>query len=730
MADAADVKQLLLQIDANTQLLRSNLSQAEREIADFQRKAEGSVAKTDRAFDSLGGSLKSLGAAMGPIKTAFAGLAAGIIGVGIAGAARNYLSLADQAKEMSTQLKLATADFGSFAQAQQDVQRIAAATRNGLAPTADLYATFARNSAELGRNQQDAARATETFAKALKIGGAGAAEAASATLQFSQALASGVLRGDEFNSIAEASPRILKLLADSLDVPVGKLRQMAAEGKLTADVLYTALTDRKFTAGIDAEFKQLPTTFDEAMTAVHDAAVTAFGAFDRGGDFSSMISNFVTDGTHGFSSLTDSAEEFGIKARAQFDALGVAIHGAIGIVEELKNVLASVDGTMGGWPQKLAYYANYLNGPTLVGRMLTGNSVWQSSARKSEADQRRRLAGADLEAASSPVMRRLGAMFGTYDINTPLTADNLFPKATAFPQASSSTGGRRVIGRGRAAVDDLSKAMDEVLLKASNMDVELAKIGYGNADKIANDRAHSFYASLGIDPQGDLDALIKQIDETRDRQVQASQEVADDFQRRQSAAIRDVGNLYYDLFTGGTKSLWDDFKRMGFDAVAQVLAKWTVTKLFPGSGGSLTAGIGSLLGFADGGMIGGSGGPRSDSVLARVSPGEFIVNADATRKALPLLQAINDNRLPRFADGGLVTPALRLPRLPDIRGMGAQSGGPVVNQSFDLRGAVVTEKLYQDMQAMADQAAVRGAAGGAAMAQERIARAAGRRLGR
>src|SRR3546814_4191476 len=88
-----------------------------------------------------------------------------------------------------------------------------------------------RNGRELGITQDQAAKATETFAKTLKISGAGAAEASSATTQFSQALASGVLRGDEFNGIMESSPRLARLLADSLDVHVGSLRAMAEQGR-------------------------------------------------------------------------------------------------------------------------------------------------------------------------------------------------------------------------------------------------------------------------------------------------------------------------------------------------------------------------------------------------------------------------------------------------------------------------------------------------------------------
>src|SRR3546814_5986254 len=79
-----------------------------------------------------------------------------------------------------------------------------------------------------------------------------------------------------------SSDLLARLLADSLDVPVGSLRAMAEQGELTADKLLRALTDTKFTASIDAEFKQMPVTFDQAMTQVHNAAIVTFGAFDQG----------------------------------------------------------------------------------------------------------------------------------------------------------------------------------------------------------------------------------------------------------------------------------------------------------------------------------------------------------------------------------------------------------------------------------------------------------------
>jgi tape measure domain-containing protein len=289
-------------------------------------KLERQLAKADSVVDRRLGGMEGRA-------SQFAGRFSAALGaVSVAALAKEFLKLSDTAKQIDAQLRLATSGFGSFAQAQVDVQRLTAATRGELSSTASLYGNFVRASQESGRSQEEAARATETFAKALKIGGADANAAASATLQFSQALASGVLRGDEFNSIMEASPRIARLLADALGVPIGQLRKMAEAGQITRDVLFKALTGTKFTAGIDEEFKTLPVTFADAMQQVENSAVLTFGAFDRGGQFSTALATFVSDGSDGFKGLATDAEQLGVDIRATlaglYDAFNPLLEGA------------------------------------------------------------------------------------------------------------------------------------------------------------------------------------------------------------------------------------------------------------------------------------------------------------------------------------------------------------------------------------------------------------------
>lgn len=291
---AAQVGALRVAVGADISGLRTGMRNAERQVT----KSAGVMS---RAVKGVNTSLSGLGSIAG-FTLGGAGLLAGV------GA---FLKIADAAKTLQAQLKLATNEFGSFAQANKDVQRIAEVTRTGLLETANLYAVFQRNAKELGITQEQAARATETVNKTFQISGASAAEAAGGLRQFLQALQSGQLRGEEFNSVMENAPRLARLLADSLGVTIGELRALAKEGQITGDKLVAALTDRKFTEAIDAEFKQLPVTFDQAMTQVYNAAVIVFSEFDRGGQFSNSIVSFISEGTEGFKSLGESAFQFG-----------------------------------------------------------------------------------------------------------------------------------------------------------------------------------------------------------------------------------------------------------------------------------------------------------------------------------------------------------------------------------------------------------------------------------
>lgn len=137
-------------------------------------------------------------------------------------------------------------------------------TRAGLEATATLYGRLERATRSAGTSTADLAKLTTTINKGLVVSGATAEEASSTMIQLSQALASGVLRGEEFNSISENGSRLAVALADSLGVTVGQLRAMAAEGKLTTDVVVNGLL--KQSDAIAKEFGNTVLTMGQAFT--------------------------------------------------------------------------------------------------------------------------------------------------------------------------------------------------------------------------------------------------------------------------------------------------------------------------------------------------------------------------------------------------------------------------------------------------------------------------------
>ncbi|KFX81293.1 membrane protein, partial [Ralstonia solanacearum] len=144
----------------------------------------------------------------------------------------------------------------------------------------------------LGGEQQQALTITESISQALRISGASANETQSALLQFGQALSAGVLRGEEFNSVVENSPRLAQALADGLNVPIGRLRKMAEEGRLTADVVVNALLSQK--DKLATEYAQLPATVSQAFERLRNAFGQYVNQVDQATGFTSKLAGALT----------------------------------------------------------------------------------------------------------------------------------------------------------------------------------------------------------------------------------------------------------------------------------------------------------------------------------------------------------------------------------------------------------------------------------------------------
>ena len=212
-------------------------------ISNEAKKAEKSASQLSGAFTTL--------------KTAMAAVAGSMI-------VREFVQISDEMSLMNSRLKKATDSMAEFAAQQKALHAIARDTHADIKDTTDLYVKLAPALKDLGKNTDEINKVTSSFTKALQLGGASAEEAAAAIKQFGQAMGSGALKGDEFNSIAEASPTLMRYFADGLGVPIGKLKELGGQSKLTAEAVSGALL--KMSDQIDKDFTQMPVTVGKAFT--------------------------------------------------------------------------------------------------------------------------------------------------------------------------------------------------------------------------------------------------------------------------------------------------------------------------------------------------------------------------------------------------------------------------------------------------------------------------------
>lgn len=247
--------------------LKSDLNSIENEA----KKAEDAAHRLANSFTGL--------------KVAVAAVASSVI-------LREFVRVADDMSLVNSRLKMATSSVAEYAKQQETLHAIARDTHADIKETINLYAKLAPALKNIGKSTEDTNNMVSSFTKALQLGGASAEEAAAAIKQFGQAMGSGALRGDEFNSIAEASPTLLRYMAEGLGVNVGKLRELGSEGKLTAEALSNAF--EKVKSRIDSDFAQMPVTVGKAFTDLRTEINLIVGDINEATGATQTISGAIT----------------------------------------------------------------------------------------------------------------------------------------------------------------------------------------------------------------------------------------------------------------------------------------------------------------------------------------------------------------------------------------------------------------------------------------------------
>lgn len=233
-------------------------------------------------IDQLRNSLSGLNDAGGEATVNVRGLgtaarAAGsaIAALGVGAVAREVLRLTDSFKSMQGSLALVSTSTANANESFQKLLAMANNTGSSLESTVSLYTRLANATRGAGFSQDQLLNVTDALNKAFVISGATMQEASNAAIQLSQGLASGTLRGEELNSVMEQGPRITRALADYLGVTNGQIRQMAADGKITSDVVTNALLQSL--SSLNSELDKMPRRFEQASTALKNNFLAAIG---------------------------------------------------------------------------------------------------------------------------------------------------------------------------------------------------------------------------------------------------------------------------------------------------------------------------------------------------------------------------------------------------------------------------------------------------------------------
>lgn len=247
----------------------------------------GNARRTGSEIARIGDTLETWGNRLNAL-AAFAG-----IGFSIGG----MIKTVDQWKVIAGQVRLVTKSQEEAKATQEELYAIAGRTRQEYTATAGLFTSIARNASELGKSNSDILAFTEDVSNAMLLGGGDQSSQQAALVQLGQALGSGTLRGDELNSIMEQAPRLAKAIAEGMGTTIGQLRQMGAEGKLTAVDVFNAI--RNQSNRLKMEMGQMPWTVGQATTKIGNAFGNMLNRIEeKTGIVSSLAENLAKVGDY------------------------------------------------------------------------------------------------------------------------------------------------------------------------------------------------------------------------------------------------------------------------------------------------------------------------------------------------------------------------------------------------------------------------------------------------
>ena len=242
----------------------SDFAKAEMAIQDAANamdKYEKETAEAKNKQNQLNNSLGKGQAAFGGLLGSMKGLIAGYVGIQ---SVKGFVGWSDEMTQTGARLSMVNDGLQSNAELQEMIYQSAQNSRSAYGQTADVVAKLGLRAGDIFKSNKETVRFSETLNKMFGIAGATQQEQHSASLQLIQALGSGVLRGEEFNAVFEAAPNVMQAVAKSMGKPIGELRNLATEGKITAETVKNAIL--KASIDVDKQFALMPMTWSQIWT--------------------------------------------------------------------------------------------------------------------------------------------------------------------------------------------------------------------------------------------------------------------------------------------------------------------------------------------------------------------------------------------------------------------------------------------------------------------------------
>ncbi|EEL4425252.1 phage tail tape measure protein [Salmonella enterica] len=361
----ATLRELIIKISANSQSFQTEISRASRMGQDYYRtmqnggrQAAAAARESERALSDLTAGFASAGRAAAAATAAFA--------------TGKIVQIADEWNSVNARLKQASSSADDFAASQRQLMEISQRTGTAFSDNANLFSRAAASMREYGYSSDEVLKITEAVSTGLKLSGANTQEASSVITQFSQALAQGVLRGEEFNAVNEAGDRVIRALAAGMGVARKDLKSMADQGQLTIDKVVPALMSQL--GSLQGEFASMPQTVSGSLQKVTNSFMAWVGGVNQATGATDALSGGLEGVAQTLDSFTSSA-----------------VSGALSDVADNMSTITTVAGALVG-----VGLARYLSGVVTSATSATGALI---SAAKSEVA----LAVAQDKAAQSAV---------------------------------------------------------------------------------------------------------------------------------------------------------------------------------------------------------------------------------------------------------------------------------------------------------------------------------------